>query len=219
MAGVGPVQDRLGSPNRKATVKVYIAGPMRGIPLYNFPAFHAAAERLRALGHDVFSPAERDIQQDGFDPATDEAKSLEYYLEHDLPEVCRCDAIAMLKGWKQSVGAQVELYVARAIGKKVLDADTGRELKPTVLDEAEELVSGDRDRDYGHPSVDLHCIAKMWDAYFAKRSVSSETAGFTARDVSMMMILVKVSREANRPKRDNLVDIAGYARCAERLWE
>jgi hypothetical protein len=30
---------------------------------------------------------------------------------------------------------------------------------------------------------------------------------------------VKVSREANRPKRDNLVDIAGYARCAERLWE
>lgn len=59
----------------------------------------------------------------------------------------------------------------------------------------------------------------MWNAYLDKRSVCSETGWFTDRDVSMMMILVKVARDANKPKRDNLVDIAGYARCAERLEE
>ncbi len=42
--------------------KVYLAGPMRGLPLFNFPAFADAAAKLRAQGYDVFSPAERDEQ-------------------------------------------------------------------------------------------------------------------------------------------------------------
>ncbi|MGB3485339.1 MAG: DUF4406 domain-containing protein [Mycobacterium sp.] len=48
-------------------MKIYVAGPMRGIPEFNFPAFHAAAAKLRADGHHVFNPAERDIETHGVD--------------------------------------------------------------------------------------------------------------------------------------------------------
>lgn len=39
-------------------MRTYICGPMSGIEALNFPAFHAEARRLRALGHTVVNPAE-----------------------------------------------------------------------------------------------------------------------------------------------------------------
>lgn len=105
-------------------MRLYLAGPMRGIPDYNFPAFHAAAKSLRERGHFVWSPAERDEQQDGFDPAKDEAKPLRYYMAYDLPAVLNSDAVAVLPGWENSTGAKLEVHVARVCGIPVLAADS-----------------------------------------------------------------------------------------------
>jgi hypothetical protein len=38
--------------------RIYIAGPMTGLVEHNFPAFHAAADRLRKAGWDAVNPAE-----------------------------------------------------------------------------------------------------------------------------------------------------------------
>jgi hypothetical protein len=73
----------------------------------------------------------------------------------------------------------------------------------TVLDDAKALVSGDRQVAYGSPYVSLRRIALLWSALL-DHTIEPE-------EVALMMILLKVSRQANAHGRDNLVDIAGYA--------
>lgn len=76
-----------------------------------------------------------------------------------------------------------------------------------VLEEAASLVYGDRNADYGHPLDDFTRTGKMWGALLGIE-VSPEMVG-------LMMMCVKISREVNKPKRDNMVDAAGYAATVE----
>ncbi len=73
----------------------------------------------------------------------------------------------------------------------------------SILDIAKKAVHGDRGEDYGHPYDDLNRTAKLWSALTGYE--------FTAKEVGLCMICVKLSRETNKHKEDNLVDIAGYA--------
>jgi len=93
--------------------RIYLSGPMTGIADYNFPAFNAAAARLRKLGYSVANPAEKEI---------DSKKTWEDYLRADLIELLRCDAIALLPGWQKSKGANLELHVAHRVGIEIMDA-------------------------------------------------------------------------------------------------
>jgi len=97
-------------------MKLFLAGPMTGLPEYNYPAFHAEAKRLRAQGHEVWNPAEQAETQDDFNPKTDEAKSHAHYMARNLPAVCNADAVVVLPGWRNSRGARLEVYVAGALG-------------------------------------------------------------------------------------------------------
>lgn len=100
---------------------LYLAGPMTGLPEFNFPAFIDAAKILREQGHCVFSPAERDLAI-GFDPTKN---SLEGF---DLVDAMRWDlgcilhqvqGVALLPGWEASKGVSIELTVARAVDRKI----------------------------------------------------------------------------------------------------
>ena len=76
-------------------------------------------------------------------------------------------------------------------------------IRESILFEAHNLVHGVRGEDYGHPYEDFSRTAKIWSAILG--------VDVTPEQVALCMIGVKMSRECNKPKRDNRVDIAGYA--------
>jgi hypothetical protein len=80
-----------------------------------------------------------------------------------------------------------------------------------VLEEANKLVHGERNADYGHPLDDFTKTAKMWSAILG--------VDVTAEQVGLCMCAVKISRQMNRPKVDNLVDLAGYAETVQMVIE
>ncbi len=77
-------------------------------------------------------------------------------------------------------------------------------VEESPLEEAQRIVLGPRQADYGHPLEDFTRTGRMWAAILGIPEVTPEQVG-------LCMIAVKISRECNRHKRDNLVDIAGYA--------
>ena len=86
-----------------------------------------------------------------------------------------------------------------------------------ILQEADEITEGKRNVDYGHPFINHGQTADMWTAFLKAKLKSG--ASFTPAEVCWMNILQKISRETNKPKRDNKVDIAGFARNVEMIEE
>lgn len=94
--------------------------------------------------------------------------------------------------------------------------EDNNEAKVSVLKEANKIIYGDREQTYGKPSKNLNTTAKMWNAYIS--AVGGRD--LTAKDVAVMMVLLKTARLANQPDhRDSIVDICGYAALIERCDE
>jgi hypothetical protein len=93
--------------------RVYIAGPMSGLPDLNYPAFDEAAKRLRDLGHHVENPAENPTPRCG---------SWSGYMRLAIAQLVTCDEIHMLPGWGQSRGALIEHALAVELGLLVSGA-------------------------------------------------------------------------------------------------
>lgn len=94
------------------------------------------------------------------------------------------------------------------------DMFRGTEIE-TVLQEAQRLVHGPRGVDYGHPLDDFTRTADLLNALGFRRKQGGNhfpgTFNIRPEDIALIMICVKLSRETNAAKRDNLVDICGYA--------
>lgn len=85
-----------------------------------------------------------------------------------------------------------------------------------ILQIAQQLTSGDRDKVYGPPIVNLTRFAELLTAYFDRH------IEFTTADGAMVMALAKVSRVPASPTHiDNYIDGAAYfaiaGECADRL--
>jgi len=213
----------------KSKKTIYIAGPMRGYPKFNFPAFDEAKEEL-SKNWNVISPADIDraagFSEDGDEP---DSTMLRNMIERDLDAIIwKCDAIALLPGWQRSRGAKVEKALAEFLGLEIFYYMNGylmvncepnefmTEVKfkndECILDEAKRLQGGDRQNSYGPPDQDFARTAKMWEAILGAYIEDGELS-IPPAAVSLCMIALKLSRETHQHKRDNWVDIAGYAKC------
>jgi hypothetical protein len=138
----------------------------------------------------------------------------------------RCESVAVLPGWENSRGARLEVATAKglsmpvytflpmglsagALGMEVEIPDVERE---TITEEAGRIVNGARQGDYGHPADDFARTGRIWAAILGVPEVTPEQVG-------LCMVGVKLSREVNKPKRDNRVDIAGYAETLDLVAE
>ena len=88
-------------------MRIYISGPIKGVPGY-YERFESAERRIRRLGHYPVNPARH---PDGL--------SLREYMRMDIYDLTICDAILMLPGWEQSGGASVERYLAEYLGMRI----------------------------------------------------------------------------------------------------
>lgn len=88
-------------------MKLYVTGPMTGLPDMNFPAFNEASDRLRAAGYEVVNPADNGAGVDGMTWAD--------YLKQDLLDMIPCDGLAYLDDWQKSKGARLEIGVASTL--------------------------------------------------------------------------------------------------------
>lgn len=98
--------------------KLYLSGPMSGIPHLNHPAFHKATKKLRKAGYYVVSPAELDGEKArvNFVSRVTWFKHWRKCLIRDLIELFKCHGVATLSNWTSSKGANLEIYVAKELG-------------------------------------------------------------------------------------------------------
>lgn len=107
--------------------RIYIAGPMRGYPAYNFPAFYAAEKYLFERGWECGNPARMDDEGDGPDAYTvmPGNQGVRLAMERDLLWIARnADAIYMLRGWEKSSGAAAEYALAKTLGLDIYYQET-----------------------------------------------------------------------------------------------
>lgn len=77
---------------------------------------------------------------------------------------------------------------------------------------AADIITGDRQTDYGPPEVNFQRIANLWNDHM-------ETRMFTPRKVAELMLLLKIARTVNSPTEDSYVDLIGYAALAGEMAE
>lgn len=93
---------------------------MRGLPQFNYPAFHRAEIHLRTLGFKVVNPATMGDVYGTPEEINADKKLLAQLINDELREVAKCDAIYLLRGWEKSVGARRELALALQLDLEIM---------------------------------------------------------------------------------------------------
>ena len=92
-------------------MKLYISGPITGVPNYQ-ENFIKAETILKQAGHEVVNPCAVVLA----DNATWEA-----YMKADIPLMLACDGVAVLPGWEASAGARFEVDIAQRLNMPIKD--------------------------------------------------------------------------------------------------
>lgn len=89
--------------------------------------------------------------------------------------------------------------------------DSEESAKQSILDEAKAIVEGSRQSDYGDPVESFDRIAKTASMITGK--------DLSPKECCAVLMAVKIVRESFKHKRDNLIDLCGYAHIMNELNE
>lgn len=96
---------------------LYVAGPMTGLPKFNYPAFEQARADLEAAGYEVLCPTDNGGQ------FAVGSLPWPWYMRKALTQLVKAEGMAVLPGAACSRGSLVEINVARALEMEVLPVD------------------------------------------------------------------------------------------------
>lgn len=85
------------------------------------------------------------------------------------------------------------------------------------LTEAQKIINGNRQNDYGTPEDSFDRIAEYWSAYLNHKKLLE--ANIDCKDVAMMMVLFKIARLEHSYTHDSCVDICGYAAIYDNMFD
>lgn len=94
---------------------LYLAGPMSGLPQFNYPAFGHAAVTLRGLGYAVLNPADNPLPPCG--------GTWQGWMRAAITQLVQADAVAFLPGWELSAGATLERDLAHRLAMPCMRVD------------------------------------------------------------------------------------------------
>lgn len=213
---------------------IYIAGPMSGYDDFNYPAFYAVEDDLKRHGYKLINNPARHFNGEQHHPWTDYIEvALQAVLhsralvvmqgwQHSVGATLEVLVALSIDHPIFTAGLNFEnAYEYRAwdvddrramigalIGMSKRANTDDREVESDVPPhiEADNLVNGARQANYGHPLDNFTGTAGIWNGIVHKKLKEP----LTAEDVALCMVGVKLSRETHVPKRDNLVDAHGY---------
>ena len=101
-------------------LKIYIAGPMRGVPGFNYPAFNNWERSLRRMGFLVENPAKIGKAFGTPEQMNENPALLKMVMDADIRALAKCDAVFALNGWEDSEGARKEMAIALFAGLGII---------------------------------------------------------------------------------------------------
>lgn len=139
------------------------------------------------------------------DKALKEQDSCYAYAAEHQRETAQYFGFEVIEDDMPSVAEEVEKY-GEDEKRKLTRAD--------ILHAAEKCVCGQRETDYGTPEDNFKAIAELWEAYLNKACTRGVNVRVEAKDIAVMMALLKIARiAAGGGKADSWIDLAGYAAC------
>jgi hypothetical protein len=102
---------KIGPAHELRPPRIYVSGPMTGLPHLNVPAFMSAGLQLAGMGLMPINPATLD--HSGHD------QTWASFMRVDIKALMGCDGVALLPGWQLSKGAIVERDLAVTLGMDV----------------------------------------------------------------------------------------------------
>lgn len=125
------------------TTRLYIAGPMTGLPDSNYPAFNRAEGQLIGWGYQTANPVRGHLEEGAPYDYVDATTPWHAYMRNGIHQLIRCDGIALLPGWIHSRGAQLEVHIAQRLGLDVRDlAEWIRAGVAQAIDAGKEISGG-----------------------------------------------------------------------------